>query len=102
MLFRVIRELTAGGVAIVYISHHLEEALEIADRVVVFRDGSLVAEAAADDVDTTWVIEKMVGRNPDELFPHEHAQAHEARLQVEGLVVADPVNRAADSSTTSP
>ena len=47
VLFRVIRELTAGGVAIVYISH-LEEALEIADRVVVFRDGSLVAEAAAD------------------------------------------------------
>ena len=92
VLFRVIRELTASGVAIVYISHHLEEALEIADRVVVFRDGSLVAEAAADEVDTTWVIEKMVGRNPDELFPAEHAQAREARLEVERLVVADPIN----------
>jgi erythritol transport system ATP-binding protein len=45
VLFRVIRDLTAAGVAIVYISHHLEEALEIADNVVVFRDGQLVAEA---------------------------------------------------------
>ena len=47
VLFRIIRELTADGVAIVYISHHLEEALEIADRVVVLRDGRLVAEAEA-------------------------------------------------------
>jgi erythritol transport system ATP-binding protein len=92
VLFRVIRELTASGVAIVYISHHIEEALEIADRIVVFRDGSLVAEAAADDVNTTWVIEKMVGRNPDDLFPDEHSEAREPRLEVEGLVVADPVN----------
>ena len=92
VLFRVIRELTASGVAIVYISHHIEEALEIADRVVVFRDGSLVAEAAADDVDTTWVIEKMVGRNPDDLFPDEHSEAREPRLEVEGLIVSDPVN----------
>ena len=52
VLFRVIRELTADGVAIVYISHHLEEALEIADHVVVLRDGRLVAEAEADEVDT--------------------------------------------------
>ena len=45
VLFRVIRELTRPGVAIVYISHHLEEALEIADDVVVLRDGALVADA---------------------------------------------------------
>ena len=51
VLFRVIRELTADGVAIVYISHHLEEALEIADHVVVVRDGQLVGEAEADEVD---------------------------------------------------
>src|SRR5205085_230121 len=62
VLFRVIRELTAGGVAIVYISHHLEEALAIADHVVVFRDGALVAEAEADDVDISWIVTSMVGR----------------------------------------
>ena len=92
VLFRVIRDLTAAGVAIVYISHHLEEALEIADRVVVFRDGQLVAEARADAVDATWVVGKMVGRNPDELFPTEHAEARQVVLEVEDLVVADAAN----------
>jgi erythritol transport system ATP-binding protein len=92
VLFRVIRDLTAEGVAIVYISHHLEEALEIADHVVVLRDGELVGESEADDVDASWIVEHMVGRSPSELFPSEHADAHETRLVVEGLVVADPAN----------
>ena len=67
VLFRIIRELKAAGVAIVYISHHLEEALEIADHVVVFRDGALVAEADRKDVDLNWVITRMVGRSASEL-----------------------------------
>ena len=92
VLFRVIRELTAGGVAIVYISHHLEEALEIADHVVVLRDGSLVAEAEAHEVDLAWIVEKMVGRDPKELFPAEHAGARDPLLQVEDLIVADPAS----------
>ena len=74
VLFRIIRELTADGVAIVYISHHLEEALEIADRVVVLRDGGLVAEADAANVNLAWIVEHMVGRSQDELFPDEHAR----------------------------
>jgi erythritol transport system ATP-binding protein len=94
VLFRVIRELTASGVAIVYISHHLEEALEIADHVVVLRDGSKVAEAPAGEVDTAWIIEKMVGRNPDELFQDEHGHLGDVLLDVENLVVADPANPA--------
>ncbi len=94
VLFRVIRDLKASGVAVVYVSHHIEEALEIADHVVVLRDGSLVAEAEADEVDTTWIVEKMVGRNPDELFPGEHADAAAGAvlLDVADLVVADPTN----------
>ena len=43
VLFQVIRDLTSQGVAIVYISHHLEEALEITDRAVVLRDGVMTA-----------------------------------------------------------
>jgi erythritol transport system ATP-binding protein len=92
VLFRVIRELTAAGVAIVYISHHLEEALEIADHVVVLRDGMLVAEAEADEVDSEWVVEKMVGRNPEELFPDEFPPVREELLRAEHLVVPDPAN----------
>jgi erythritol transport system ATP-binding protein len=92
VLFRIIRELTADGVSIVYISHHLEEALEIADRVVVFRDGRLVAEDEAEQVDLGWIVEHMVGRSQDELFPDEHAQTGEERLRVEQLSVPDPRN----------
>jgi erythritol transport system ATP-binding protein len=90
VLFRIIRELTAGGVAVVYISHHLEEALEIADDVVVLRDGQLVAKAAAREVNLAWVVEHMVGRNPDDLFPEEHPRAGDERLRVDALTVPDP------------
>jgi erythritol transport system ATP-binding protein len=62
VLFRIIRDLTARGVAIVYISHRLEELLSIADYVSVLRDGRMVAEAAANDVDTRWIVEQMTGR----------------------------------------
>jgi erythritol transport system ATP-binding protein len=92
VLFRVIRELTARGVAIVYISHHLEEALEIADDVVVLRDGALVATAKAADVDLDWIVTRMVGRNPDDLYPDRAATSGEPLLEVRGLSVADPTN----------
>jgi erythritol transport system ATP-binding protein len=92
VLFRIIRELTADGVSIVYISHHLEEALEIADRVVVLRDGRLVAQDEAERVDLGWIVEQMVGRSQDELFPDEHAEAGDERLRVEQLSVPDPRN----------
>ncbi|MBE2315844.1 sugar ABC transporter ATP-binding protein [Solirubrobacter sp. CPCC 204708] len=92
VLFRIIRELTADGVAIVYISHHLEEALEIADHVVVLRDGGLVAEAEAADVDLAWIVEHMVGRSQDELFPEEHVESGGELLRVSELSVPDPRN----------
>ncbi|MBV9642791.1 MAG: sugar ABC transporter ATP-binding protein [Verrucomicrobia bacterium] len=61
-LFQIIEELKGHGVAIVYISHKLEELLRIGDFVTVLRDGKVAAEAPAADVDITWIIEKMVGR----------------------------------------
>ena len=64
LLFRVIRELTAAGVAVVYISHHLEESLEIADDVAVLRDGRMVAECRAADADLAWIVRNMVGTRP--------------------------------------
>lgn len=84
-LFGVIRDLTAAGVAIVYISHRLEEVLEIGDYVTVLRDGRLVEEAPADVVDVPWIIEKMVGKDPAELFEGREAQIGEERLRVEDL-----------------
>ncbi|SEG92154.1 erythritol transport system ATP-binding protein [Nonomuraea solani] len=90
VLFRVIRELTAAGVAVVYISHHLDEALDIADDVVVLRDGALVATARAGEVDIRWIVEQMVGRDQDTLFPDREPVLGEEALTVRDLRVADP------------
>ena len=65
VLFKVIRDLTARGVAIVYISHHLEEALEITDHAVVLRDGAMTARAERRDIDLEWIVRHMVGDNYD-------------------------------------
>ncbi len=92
VLFKVIRELKADGVAIVYISHHLEEALEIADHAVVFRDGALVARGEAADIDINWVISNMVGRSADDLSPDLNQEFGEVLLDIKGVSVADPTN----------
>src|ERR1700751_1523955 len=62
-LFRIIRDLRANGVAIIYISHKLEELLTIGDYVTVLRDGKLAAASPARAINVAWIIEKMVGRN---------------------------------------
>ncbi|MFD0476173.1 sugar ABC transporter ATP-binding protein [Nonomuraea thailandensis] len=92
VLFKVIRDLTARGVAVVYISHHLDEALDLADDVVVLRDGALVATAPAAEVDLRWIVEQMVGRDQDALFPDREALAGQPVLELRELVVADPAN----------
>ncbi len=62
-LFRIIADLKAHGVAIIYISHKLEELLTIGDYVTVLRDGKLAAASPARAINVAWIIEKMVGRN---------------------------------------
>ena len=89
-LFRIIRELTTQGVAIIYISHKLEELLRIGDYVTVLRDGKLAAHASARDVNVSWIIEKMVGRTVR--APSRHNHFHESTvsapvLTVEGLTL---------------
>jgi erythritol transport system ATP-binding protein len=61
-LFRTIKDLKARGVAIVYISHRLEELLRIADAVSVLRDGRMAGEASACEIDASWIVERMTGR----------------------------------------
>lgn len=90
VLFRVIRDLTAHGVAVVYISHHLDECLEIGDYAVVLRDGAVVAQERMENVDLPWIVRQMVGRTQDELYSRVDAELGESVLEVEKLVVADP------------
>lgn len=91
VLFKIIRELTRQGVAIVYISHHLEEAIEIADHAVVFRDGELVAMKEAAEIDLPWVVRTMVGREADYDFRDEPRDHGEVALSIQEVTVADTV-----------
>ena len=63
VLFRIMRELIARGISIVYISHRLEEIMEIGDHVTILRDGKYVADADIADIDLPWIVERMVGKN---------------------------------------
>lgn len=68
-LFEQIERLKADGVGIIYISHRLEEIKRIADRVVVMRDGEKVQEFDSADVPVRTIVEAMVGRSLDRMFP---------------------------------
>ncbi|MFM1984200.1 MAG: hypothetical protein RL723_635 [Actinomycetota bacterium] len=92
VLFKVIEELKARDVAIVYISHHLEEAIHVSDYCVVFRDGELVATAEAKEIDLPWVVSKMVGRDADFSTFLDTGKLGKPVLEIEDYVVPDPTN----------
>jgi len=90
VLFKVIHDLTSRGVSIVYISHHLEEALQITNHAVVLRDGTMTAYAERKDIDLEWIVRNMVGENFDLGSPPEGHQFGEVALSIEGLTVPGP------------
>lgn len=61
VLFKIMRELTAQGISIVYISHRLEEIMQIGDHVTILRDGKYVADADVKDIDVPWIVKQMTG-----------------------------------------
>ncbi len=96
-LFKVMRELRRQGVAMVFISHHLEEIFEICDRITVLRDGSFVGSCAVADVNNDRLVEMMVGRRIENSFPPKPAVRPEAHvvLDVEEIQLkkGGPVSR---------
>jgi ABC-type sugar transport system ATPase subunit len=70
-LFRVVRELRDQGIAIVYVSHRLEETMQLADRITILRDGRVVDSAKRQSFSIPDLIQKMVGREIDHLFHRE-------------------------------
>lgn len=84
-LFGVIRDLTARGIGIIYISHRLEEIFIIAKRVTVLRDGASVGERPIGDLTRNALIELMVGRELKNEFPSRHVQLGKTRLEAIGL-----------------
>jgi ABC-type sugar transport system ATPase subunit len=84
-LFVIIRDLKSRGIGVIYISHRLDEIFEIADRVMVMRDGALVGSRPLSAVTRNELIEMMVGRSVQQEFPKQPAAIGEDRLVVSGL-----------------
>lgn len=87
-LFDVIRSLTAKGIAILYISHRLDEIFRIADRVTVMRDGQVVATLPRDEIDEKKLIRLMVGRDIANLYPKPETTPGDVLLRAEGITRA--------------
>jgi rhamnose transport system ATP-binding protein len=88
-LFRLIQQLKARGVGIVYISHRLEEVFEVADRITVLRDGHRIITSPAGAVSREDLIRHMVGRPLEALFPKAAVEAGAPLLEVKGLGTLD-------------
>jgi ribose transport system ATP-binding protein len=84
-LFKIIEQLKSREVGVIYISHRLEEVFDIADRVMVLRDGTYVGCHPTSEVTRSQLIELMVGRPLEAEFPARVRTIGEERLRVEGL-----------------
>jgi rhamnose transport system ATP-binding protein len=84
-LFRIVTNLRQQGVAILFISHRMEEVFEIADRVTILRDGRWISTTPRVELTPATAIRRMVGREVQELFRRERRQPGEVRLAVRGL-----------------
>ena len=84
-LFDIINKLRAKGVAMVYISHKMEEILHISDEVTIMRDGQWVATEKAEDLTTDKIIKLMVGRDLTDRFPPKTNVPGEPLMEVKNL-----------------
>ena len=89
-LFRIVEDLKAEGVAIVYISHKMDEILRISDRVTIMRDGQYIGTWDAAELTTDMIITKMVGRELTNLYPEKHNVPGEVVFGVENFTSINP------------
>jgi ribose transport system ATP-binding protein len=88
-LFELIGRLKAQHLAIVYISHFIEEVKEVSDRFVVLRDGRQAGAGATRDTGSEAIVSLMVGRSVDDLYPRGPRERGDAMLEVEELQPGD-------------
>src|SRR5579883_2473640 len=87
-LFAIVRQLCERGVAVLFVSHRLEEIFALCQRLTVFRDGTHVLTAPVGEMTTEEVIRAMVGRELSQLFPKGEAEIGEVVLEVRHLTRA--------------
>ncbi len=84
-LFRIVMALRDQGVAVLFISHRMEEVFQIADRVTILRDGRWISTTPRVELTPAMAIRRMVGREVQELFRRERREPGDVRLAVRGL-----------------
>lgn len=88
-LFQIIRDLKAQGIAVIYISHRMEEIFEICETVTVMRDGKIIGTRNVADVSSDELVEMMVGRELSNAYPHRNVTIGQEVLRVENLCRKD-------------
>lgn len=90
-LLDILRSLKEKGISCIYISHKLDEVFEIADRLVVLRDGKAVSEYRREEIKADKVIEDMVGREIENMYPKTRVPITEELLRVENFTILSRV-----------
>ncbi len=84
-LFKIINKLRAQGVAIIYITHKMDEVFKIADDITVLRDGQFIGRMPASELNDDSLISLMVGRELSEVFPKTHVPIGDVKLEVKNM-----------------
>ncbi|GAA4613258.1 sugar ABC transporter ATP-binding protein [Actinoallomurus liliacearum] len=88
-LFALIGRLRDQGLAVIYVSHRLQEIFRLADRIAVLRDGGLVGVRDVDRTDEAEIVRMMVGRDLSDMFAREHSATDEVVLEVDSVTTDD-------------
>lgn len=85
VLFKIIKDLKAKGISILYISHRLREIFELADRITILRDGKYIATLNAAETNPDQVVSLMVGREIKEMYPPKSSKIGREIFRVENI-----------------
>lgn len=91
-LFKIIKELKAKGVCVIYVSHRIEEIFQICDRITVLKDGKNVGTVSVDEVDQDKLVSMMIGREMKDFFPIRDSEIGETIFTVKELSSGSMVN----------
>jgi ABC-type sugar transport system ATPase subunit len=92
-LMKILLELKKSNISCIYISHRLNEVFEIADRITVLKDGEVQGEIYRENFKYETVVEKMIGRKIENMYPKEDVTIGDEVLRVEDIVVQHPYNK---------
>lgn len=85
MLMNVVKKVAASGIAIAYISHHLDEVFRLADRITILRDGTRIMTVDANEINEPTLVRNMVGRDVSAFYNRDYYEPGEVAIEVKGM-----------------